>query len=94
MFYFKFMAETPYCGTNVEEYHKFDEMPSQAELDEIAECLCRDNAESYEYLVSGWDDENFEDMTEEEQQEEIDNYYADCYCEWEEISKEEYEENT
>jgi hypothetical protein len=94
MFYYKFTAETPYCGTECEDYQSFEVRPSDYELDEIAECLCRDNAEGYEYLVSGWDDENFEGMTEEEQEEEINNYYADCYGGWVEISKEEYEENT
>ena len=94
MFYFKFTAETPYCGTDVEEYRKFTTRPTDAELNEIAESMKQDNAESYEYLVSGWDDENFEGMSEEERQEELDNYYADCYGGWVEISKEEYEENT
>ena len=32
--------------------------------------------------------------TEEEQQEQLDNYYADCYGGWEEITEEEYLENT
>jgi hypothetical protein len=94
MKYYKFIAETPYCGTEMEDYRSFDYEPTEAELEEIADELCRENAESYEYLVSGWDDENFEGMTEEEQQEEIDNYYADCYGGWKEITEEEFLENT
>ena len=94
MFYFKFTAETPYCGTECENYQSFDVRPSEDYLNTIAEVLCQENAESYEYLVRGWDDENFEDLTEEEQKEELSNYYADCWGGWEEISKEEYEENT
>ena len=94
MFYYKFTAETPYCGTECEDYQSFDVRPSKALLDEIAEELRQVNADSYEYLVSGWNDENFEGMTEEEREEEIANYYADCWGGWEEISKEEYEENT
>ena len=94
MKYYKFIAETPYCGTDAEDYHSFDYEPTNAELDAMAEDFCRENAEGYEYLVSGWDNENFEDLTEEEQQEEIDNYYADCYGGWEEITEEEFLENT
>ena len=60
---------------------------------ETAEELTRENAESFEYLVTGWNGENIEDLNEDEVQELLDNYYADCSCEYEEISKEEYEEN-
>ena len=90
MFYYKITADTPYCGTEMEDYVAFEERPTNAELDELAEEMCRNNAESYEYLVSGWNDEMFEDMTEEEQAEEIDNYYADCSGTWVEVSDEEY----
>ena len=93
MRYIKFKADTPYCGTEHEEYDTFPDGTPDADLDDIAEDIRRNNAESYEYLVSGWDDENFEGMTEEEQQEEIDNYYADCWGGWEEVSQKEYEEN-
>ena len=94
MRYIKFTAETPYCGTDHEEYEIFPDDTPDTDLDDIAEDIRRNNAEGFEYLVSGWDNENFEDMTEEEQQEEIDNYYADCWCSWEEVSQKEYEENT
>lgn len=94
MFYYKITAETPYCGTDAEDYLAFEVRPTTAELDEITEDFAHNNAESYEYLVGGWNDEEFEGMTEEERQEEIDNYYADCYGGWEEITEEEYLENT
>lgn len=94
MRYIKFKAETPYCGTDHEEYHAMPDDTTDEDLDDMAEDIRRNNAEGFEYLVSGWSNENFEDMTEEEQQEEIDNYYADCWCGWEEISQKEYEENT
>ena len=93
MRYIKFTAETPYCGTDHEEYEIFPDDTPDTDLDDIAEDIRRNNAEGFEYLVSGWDNENFEDLTEEEQQEEIDNYYADCWGGWEEVSQEEYEEN-
>ena len=89
MFYFKFTADTPYCGTENTNYRKFEERPTNAELDEMAEEFGRINAESYEYLVTGWDDENFEN--EDEATEAVENYYADCYGSWEEITEEEFE---
>jgi hypothetical protein len=90
MFYFKFTADTPYCGTELVDYQKFEERPTDAELDEIAEDIARSNAESFEYLVIGWDDDSFED--EDEEAEALENYYADCCGSWEEITEEEYNE--
>lgn len=92
MFYFRFTADTPYCGTELVDYQKFEERPTDAELDEIAEDIARSNAESFEYLVIGWDDDSFED--EDEEAEAIENYYADCCGSWEEITEEEFEENS
>ena len=91
MKYFKITCDTPYCGTEMVDYQKAEKAE---DLKEYADELNRTNAESYEYLVSGWDDENFEDLTEEERQEELDNYYADCGYTIEEVSKEEFKENT
>ena len=91
MFYFRFTADTPYCGTELVDYQKFEERPTDAELDKIAEDLAHNNAESYEYLVIGWNDDNFED--EDEEAEALENYYADCCGSWEEITEEEFEEN-
>lgn len=91
MFYFRFTADTPYCGTELVDYQKFEERPTDAELDEMAEDIARSNAESFEYLVIGWDDDSFED--EDEEAEALENYYADCTGTWEEITEEEFEEN-
>jgi hypothetical protein len=91
MKYFRITCETPYCGTTMEDYFKAETIE---EAEDYAEELSRQNAEGYEYLVSGWDNENFEDLTEEEQQDELDNYYADCMGVVEEISYEEYCEET
>lgn len=90
MAYFKITVDTPYCGTNQEEYI---ECKTVQEAESFAEELCRSNAEGYEYLVSGWDDENFEDMTEEEKTEELEDYYASCDWYVDEVSAEEYFEN-
>lgn len=93
MFYYKFVADTPYCGTEDEIYMCSERELSKTELDEMAEEYARENAEGYEYLVTGWDDEIIEDMSEDEITEMIENYYADCGCSWEKITKEEFEEN-
>ena len=93
MYYYKITTSTIYCGTENEHYIASQEPMSEAELNDLAEELKQDNADSFEYLVRGWDDELVEDMSEDEIDELMTNYYADCSCEWEEISKEEYEEN-
>ena len=91
MFYYKFITNTPYCGTEAEEYYAFDEKPTEQELEEIGEQFCRSNAESYEYLATGWDSD---DLSEEDLDEELSYYYDNCEYSWEEITREEYEENT
>lgn len=90
MFYFKFTADTPYCGTENTTYRKFEERPTDAELDRIAEDFKDLNAENFEYLVTGWDDEYFDD--EDERAEALDYYYDECTCAWEEITEEEFED--
>ena len=93
MKYYKFTSGTPYCGTENEYYHKFEEQPSSNELEEMSEEYAQQAYEDYSYLHSGWNDENLEDMTEEEAEEYMDDFRADCYCKWEEIDEKEYEEN-
>jgi hypothetical protein len=88
MFYFRFTADTPYCGTELVDYQKFEERPTDAELDEMAEEFAQLNAESYEYLATGWSNGNCEDTVA------LEMYYADCTGTWEEITEEEFEENS
>lgn len=90
MFYFKLTADTPYCGTENTEYCHFEERPTDAELDGMAEEFGQLNAESFEYLLTGWDDDNFDD--EDEKAQALEDYYADCTGTWEEITEEEYNE--
>lgn len=92
MKYYKIKTSTMYCGTEETHYIASEEPMSEEELRETTEELTRENAESFEYLVTGWDGENTEDMTEDEVQEMLNNYYADCSGEWCEISEEEYKE--
>ena len=94
MFYYKFTSGTPYCGTEQEHYVKSADPLTKEDLEEMTEEYAQQAYEDYSYLHSGWNDENLEDMTEEEATEYMDDFRADCYCEWEEISKEEFEENT
>ena len=89
--YVRFWAETPYTGTDFEEYIAVGEQYKESDLNELAEELSRANAESYEYLVTGWEDDEFEDS--EEREEAIERYYEDCCCGWDFVSREEWEEN-
>ena len=95
MRYFKFSAATPYCGTEEERYLAFPDNVTEEELEEYADDLARENGEGFEYMVFGWDADPVDDgeMTQEEYDEQIDNFYADCHCEYVEVSKEEFEEN-
>ena len=92
MKYVKFTAEAVYCGTENEYYEEFEDNITESDIEEMAEDYRRENAESFEYLVTGWNDDNFEDP--DEREEALENYRADCSCTWEYITKEEYEENT
>lgn len=86
MKYYKFTADTPYCGTESTFYEAYETEPTEKELDETAADYCQQNAESYDYLVAGWGEEADED--------ELAWYYEDCSCSWVEISESEYRENT
>lgn len=88
MKYYVFVANTPYAEN--EYYLKIEEDKIQdleALLNEYAEEFAHENAEDFEYLATGW----YDDFETEEDRE---NYYNDCYCNYEEITKEEYEANT
>ena len=91
--YYKFTSGTPYCGTENEFYHEFEEKPTESELEDLAEQYAEQAYQDYEYLHSGWNGEQLEDMTEDEAEQYMINFREDCYCEWEEISQEEFEEN-
>lgn len=84
MRYILFSGGTDYCGTKFEDCAVFDDGTPDSEIDNYANALAIDNGETFEYLHTGWDGA-FEDEEDEE------SYYASCYCEWAEVSKEEYE---
>lgn len=86
MKYVKFWAETPYCGTDAEDYQEFEDDVTEEELNEILYEMVADNAESFEYLATGWG-EDFES------EEERNSYYEDCTGGWRFITEREYREN-
>ena len=88
MAYFQIVVDTPYCGTRQEEYIECETMN---EAVSIAKELCQNNAEGYEYLVTGWDDDYFD--TEDERDEALEDYYENCDWCVNEITAEEYFEN-
>ena len=98
MYYYRFTASAPFLGTEQVFYYSYKEKPTERELEYQANELARDNGEGFEYMVFGWDFDLEEaitngEITEEEYEEEIQNYYADCECSFEEITEEEYNEN-
>lgn len=66
MNYYKITTTTILCGTDNEHYIASQTPMSEEELRETAEELTRENAESFEYLLTGWDNENIEDLSEDE----------------------------
>ena len=89
--YYKFEASTPYSGTTTEHFVKFENEPSEGELDDMAWEYAQEVGATFEYLVTGWEcgePENEQEAADLE--EEIDCYYNDCYCEYVEITEAEY----
>lgn len=87
MVYIKFIGGNGYCGCDWEEYQAFEDF-NEKKFDEILEELSYANAESYEYIATGWG-EDFE--TEDDRE----DYYDRALSEgnWFEVTEEEYEEN-
>ena len=94
MKYYKFTADTPFSGTDYTFYQCEESPLSEQQLELLCEDYSRTNAEEFDYLVFGWNYNPVEegDMTEEEYEQEMENYYSDCTCTWKEISEEEFNE--
>lgn len=85
MRYIHFFGDAGFCGTDYHYFKKFTDDTSNNVLDEISENYRQDNAESFEYLATGWDGD-FEDEQERE------SYYEGANGAWEELpTKDEYE---
>lgn len=91
----RFFGSTEYCGTGFEEDICYDEMPDNNFLDRVAYEMAQSNAESYEYLVGGWDFDPEECDPEElaEYEEELAHYWEDLDYGWEVVPKDEDEED-
>lgn len=87
MKFYKVTLDTPYSGTDSIEYISVE---TEREARERAGEMLQAHAESYEYLVTGWDGEYFDN--EEEMEMALEDYHADCSFELEEISEEEFDE--
>ena len=88
MRYIKFYGGNGYSGCDFEEVLEYPDKTCDVFLDLELEEMISENAESYEYLVTRWEEE---DIDLEEIRE---DYSADCWGNWQEISKEEYKEYT
>ena len=53
--YYKFEASTPYSGTTIEHFEKFEYEPSKEDLDDMAWEFAQGVGADFEYLVTGWD---------------------------------------
>ena len=80
--FIKFVVDTEYIGTKNEIYMETE--MNDHELDETLSELAYENAEDYDYVVLGWGEDT-----------DLEEYYADAQgaSYWEEVTKEEYEEN-
>lgn len=79
-----FYGDAGYYGT---DYHIFDVFPAETPdefLEATAADYARDNADGYEYLDTGWDND-FEDEDAREA------YYENVTGYWEEVTPQEYE---
>ena len=88
MKYVRFYGGNGYCGCDYEEYVMFDDDCPEDEIENYSSQLAYENAETYEYVVTGWN----EDWESEEDRE---WYYEDVlgYCGWDYCSQEEFEES-
>ena len=96
MRYVKIEAETPYCGTDMTEYLAFEDEVPDAEIYDYAEDIANDHYDRYEYLAT--DDMAEEDYATIEDFEvaeagALEDYRERCGWSWEEVSREEWEEN-
>ena len=96
--YIKLVLDTEYCGTKNEHY--FITTASDKELDLMVLEEAAANAEQYDYMVFGWgeDAESYAEennISVEEAEAELQSFYdeAQACSYWEEVTREEYEEN-
>ena len=89
MIYVRYWGGNGYCGCDYEEYYAYDnDEITEAEIEQNATEMAYTNAEQYEHVVTGWNQDW-------ESDEEREDYYDNAlgYCGWDYCSKEEYEDN-
>lgn len=94
MRYIKFEGGTGFYGCNFIELHSFHDDVKDSELDELANEYALENGESYLNIEIDYDICR-EDFDSEEEYEDAyyqaeEWYFEDCYCNWEEITREEF----
>ena len=89
MIYVRFWGGNGYCGCDYEEYDKFEDDITEEELNDYSREMGYENAETYEYVVRGYD-------SDWESEEECEEYYEDAldYCGWDYCTEEEFLKNT
>ena len=88
MKYVRFYGGNGYCGCDYEEYQSFEDDILESLIDEYSKDLAYENAEAFEYIVTGWGNSW-------ESEEDRDSYYENAfdYCGWDYCSEEEFKEN-
>lgn len=104
MNYYRFTASTPYAGTENAFYLMTLEPLTQKEIDGHCAAYAEDVADLYSHIVedevdrSDFEDEETGEFDEEAYEEEVSTmlnwYYQDCECGCEEITEEEYYEES
>ena len=94
MRYIKLKAGTGFCGCDFTKFHVFDDSVIDDELDDIADEYATDNGYSYldierDYYIYREDFDSEEEYEDAYYQAE-EWYFEDCYCNWTELTREEY----
>jgi len=86
MRYIHFYGSNGYCGCDYDEYISFEDNITDEEIEAYSNDIAYQNAESYEYTLAG--------RMDWESEEERDFYYENAVsnANWEEITKEEFDE--
>jgi hypothetical protein len=87
--YIKFSGDNGYCGNDYEEYQSFDKDTTDETISQISERLAYENAENFAYLATS-------SLAYFELEEDEEEYYYNAMmsCGWEEITEEEFNENS
>ena len=98
MRYIKIVLDTEYCGTKEEIYIETDMTNEQ--LNEYVHVEAVAHSEQYDWMVFGWDKDAVSYAEEtgisvEEAEDMLESYYQEAQANsyWEEVTREEYEEN-